>query len=120
MTSLLKPEAVIGALSALAQETRLAAFRLLVQAGPGGIAAGDLASHLEVPPATLSFHLGQLKAAGLVRSRRQSRSIFYEADFDRMDAVMGFLTRNCCAGLPAPQRSKPRRAVSSANSEDSI
>ncbi|MGI9333331.1 MAG: ArsR/SmtB family transcription factor [Gammaproteobacteria bacterium] len=104
---------VVDALGALAQETRLAVFRLLVQAGPGGVAAGELAAHLDVPPATLSFHLNQLRAADLVRSQRQSRSIFYKANFERMDALMSFLTRNCCAGLSPRLRSKGCRAANS-------
>jgi DNA-binding transcriptional ArsR family regulator len=89
---------VIRALSALAHESRLAAFRLLVQAGPAGRAAGSIAEALDVPPATLSFHLGQLANAGLVRSRQEGRFVYYSADFDAMNALVGFLTENCCGG----------------------
>ena len=87
----------ITALSALAQETRLAVFRLLVQAGPKGLAAGDIATRLNCPAATLSFHLRELSHAGLVRATRHSRSIVYAADFEMMRTLLGFLTENCCA-----------------------
>jgi ArsR family transcriptional regulator, arsenate/arsenite/antimonite-responsive transcriptional repressor len=87
---------VINALSALAQETRLAVFRLLVQAGPAGLAAGGIATRLDLPGATLSFHLRELSHAGLVTATRQSRSIIYTA----MRNLLGFLTENCCALSP--------------------
>jgi len=86
----------ISALGALAQETRLDAFRLLVQAGPGGRAAGALAEALGVPATTLSFHLAQLAHAGLVTQRREGRSILYAADYTRMNGLLAFLTENCC------------------------
>ena len=92
------PLSVIKALGALAQEHRLAVFRLLVQAGPEGMPAGLLADTVGVPPSSMSFHLAQLANAGLVRHRRQSRSIIYAADFDRMNGVMSYLTENCCGG----------------------
>jgi ArsR family transcriptional regulator, arsenate/arsenite/antimonite-responsive transcriptional repressor len=92
-------EAVI-ALAALAQETRLSIFRLLVQAGPEGIAAGRIGEALEVPPATLSFHLKELVHAGLISARQESRFLYYSADFERMAAIMTFLTQNCCQGMP--------------------
>ena len=91
---------VIRALSALAQEHRLAAFRLLVQAGSQGIAAGALAEQLGVPPSSMSFHLTQLAHAGLVTQRRESRSIIYAADYAAMNGLMAYLTENCCGGLP--------------------
>ncbi|WP_119418464.1 ArsR/SmtB family transcription factor [Desertibaculum subflavum] len=94
----MKSRQVIAALGALAQETRLDVFRLLVQAGPQGLAAGAIAEELGVPPASLSFHLQQLAHAGLARQRRESRNIFYSADYDGMNALMGYLTQNCCAG----------------------
>lgn len=90
---------VIRALSALAQEHRLAAFRLLVQAGPDGVAAGALAEKLDVPPSSMSFHLAQLANAGLVTQRRESRSIIYSADYAAMNGLMGYLTENCCGGM---------------------
>jgi DNA-binding transcriptional ArsR family regulator len=91
----------VGALGALAQETRLAIFRLLVQAGPEGLPAGVIAERLDVAPPTLSFHLAQLSNAGLVTSVRQSRSIVYAPDFEAMRGLVGFLTENCCGGDPS-------------------
>lgn len=91
-------EETIRALAALAQEHRLAAYRLLVQAGPDGIAAGALAQALGVPPSSMSFHLAQLSNAGLVSQRRESRSLIYSADFAAMNGLLGYLTENCCAG----------------------
>jgi DNA-binding transcriptional ArsR family regulator len=88
----------IKALGALAQETRLAIYRLLVQAGPAGRAAGTIGDELGIPPATLSFHLAQLAGAGLVRPRQDGRFIYYSADFGAMNALVGFLTENCCGG----------------------
>jgi ArsR family transcriptional regulator, arsenate/arsenite/antimonite-responsive transcriptional repressor len=88
------------ALAALAQETRLSIFRLLVQAGPQGVAAGQIGESLDVPPATLSFHLKELSHAGLVSSRQEGRFIYYSTDFERMASLMTFLTQNCCQGMP--------------------
>jgi DNA-binding transcriptional ArsR family regulator len=88
----------LKALGALAQETRLAIYRLLVQAGPEGRAAGAIGEKLGIPPATLSFHLAQLAGAGLVRPRQDGRFIYYSADFGAMNALVGFLTENCCGG----------------------
>ena len=90
----------IAALQALAQETRLAAFRALVEAGPPGMAAGAIARRLRVAPASLSFHLQALVHAGLASSRRQGRSVIYRADFAAMESLLGFLTENCCRGAP--------------------
>ena len=89
---------VIAALSALAHETRLDVFRLLVQAGPDGLAAGAVAEAVGVPAATLSFHLKELKNAGLVRAEREGRSIRYAPDFGSMSALVGYLGENCCRG----------------------
>lgn len=89
---------VIRALGALAQEHRLAAFRLLVQAGPDGMPAGALAEAVGVPASSMSFHLAQLAHAGLVTQRRQSRSIIYAADYGAMNGLMAYLTENCCSG----------------------
>lgn len=91
-------QATIRALGALAQEHRLAVFRLLVQAGPDGMAAGALAERLGVRASSLSFHLAQLSNAGLVSQRRESRSIIYTADYAAMNGLIAFLTENCCAG----------------------
>ncbi len=91
-------KSAIEALSALAQETRLGIFRLLVRAGPNGLAAGGIAERLGVVPATLSFHLGHLERAGLLRSWRVRRQIFYAADYRGMGRLVGFLTEDCCQG----------------------
>ena len=92
------PDQVIAALGALAQEHRLAVFRLLVQAGPRGLAAGTLADQIGVSPSAMSFHLAQLSHAGLIAQRREGRSIIYSANYDAMTALLGYLTENCCAG----------------------
>ena len=89
---------IISALGALAHETRLEAFRRLVQRGAHGLAAGVLADALKVPPSSLTFHLQQLVHAGLITQRRVSRQIIYSADFTAMNAVVGYLTENCCGG----------------------
>jgi len=90
----------VQALAALAQETRLSIFRLLVEAGPQGIPAGRLGEMLVVPPATLSFHLKELANAGLTTARQEGRFIYYSTDFEHMAALMSFLTQNCCQGMP--------------------
>lgn len=89
---------VIRALSALAQEHRLALFRLLVQAGPDGIAAGALATRLDIANSSLSFHLAQLRESGLVEQRREGRSLIYSANYPAMDALVAYLMENCCSG----------------------
>jgi len=94
------PNDAIRALGALAQEHRLAAFRLLVQAGADGMSAGTLADALGMAPSSMSFHLAQLGHAGLIHSRRQSRSIIYAADYPAMNQLMAYLTENCCSGAP--------------------
>lgn len=96
-----KTNQALPALVALAQESRLAVFRLLVQAGPAGLAAGDIASRLDIPPATLSFHLKTLAHGGLVVAKQEGRFVIYSADFGTMNALVGFLTENCCGGDPA-------------------
>lgn len=88
----------VAALGALAQESRLAVFRLLVQAGRDGLSPGGIAERLTLPGPTLSFHLAQLRQAGLVTVRRDGRSLIYAADYDGMNALMGFLSLNCCRG----------------------
>ena len=90
--------AAIAALGALAQEHRLASFRLLVQAGPEGMPAGAIATALGIPNSSLSFHLAQLSRAGLVHQKRQHRSLIYSADYDAMNKLVGYLMENCCAG----------------------
>ena len=96
----METKSAVAALAALAQETRLSIFRLLIAAGPEGVPAGAIGERLVVPAATLSFHLKELTHAGLVASRQQSRFIYYTADFERMAALMSFLTQNCCQGMP--------------------
>lgn len=87
---------VVSALAALAQETRLEIFRLLVRTGPDGLPAGSISDALEVPAATLSFHLKELKSAGVVRCQRDGRSLIYSPDFNTMKNLLGYLTENCC------------------------
>ena len=102
----------VEALSAMAQETRLDALRLLVQAGPAGLAAGEIARRLEVPAPTLSFHLRALLHAGLVHTAREGRSLFYSADFARLRALVDFLGQSCCSQADAerPRAGSPREA----------
>ncbi|MCW0232167.1 MAG: metalloregulator ArsR/SmtB family transcription factor [Ferrovibrio sp.] len=90
----------VQAFAALAQETRLAIYRRLVEAGPMGLPAGALAEALEVPAPTLSFHLAQLRGAGLITQRRSSRSLIYAVDVGRMTDVIAFLSDRCCSGQP--------------------
>ena len=98
----------VQALSALAQGTRLSIFRLLVQAGPAGMAAGSIGEKLDLPPATLSFHLAGLARAGIAKSRQDGRFVIYTADFDSMNALVGYLTENCCGGAScAPEACQP-------------
>jgi DNA-binding transcriptional ArsR family regulator len=99
----------VTALCALAQETRLGIYRLLVEAGPEGLCAGDIGARLGVAPATLSFHLAQLANAGLVSARQQSRFIFYTANFEAMNGIVAFLTENCCGGKPCPPAKAKRK-----------
>jgi DNA-binding transcriptional ArsR family regulator len=102
------------ALAALGQATRLSVFRLLVEAGPEGRMPGEIAEALSLPGATLSFHLKELVAAGLIQGEPRGRYICYRADFDAMNGLIGFLTDNCCGGdqnqcLPASD--KPRKGT---------
>jgi len=101
------PQAV-KALAALAQDSRLAIYRLLVQQGPCGMAAGIIAEQLTLPAATLSFHLKELAGAGLIGARQQGRFIYYSAEYSQMNALVGYLTENCCQGqgCVAPQVSR--------------
>src|SRR5882757_8500803 len=105
-----KPDAV-AALAALAQDHRLDVFRLLVQAGPEGMPAGQVAEALDLAPNTLTFHFDRLRVAGLVTVRREGRSMIYAARFETMNALLGFLTENCCGGVScAPEVAcKPAR-----------
>ncbi len=93
----MKTNEALEALGALAQDSRLALFRMLVKRGPEGFAAGELAERLAVPGPTLSFHLKTLVQAGLVVARRDGRFLYYAANFPRMTALVGYLTENCCS-----------------------
>lgn len=105
----METDSAVRSLGALAQEHRLAAFRLLVQAGPDGLAAGALADRLGIPASSLSFHLAQLSHAGLVSQRRVSRSIIYSADYGAMNGLLAYLTENCCAGASCAPAAMPER-----------
>lgn len=103
----------VRSLAALAQDSRLEVFRLLVQAGPEGLAAGEIAERLAIPASTLSFHVKALSQAGLVDSRQESRFIYYSARFDAMNDLVAFLGENCCGGracLPAAAPGRRKRA----------
>jgi DNA-binding transcriptional ArsR family regulator len=91
---------IIGALAALAHETRLKVFRMLVERGPEGLPAGAIAERLGLPPSSLTFHLQQLAHAGLITQRRASRQIICAADFAAMNGLIAYLTENCCGGTP--------------------
>ncbi|NGZ83254.1 ArsR/SmtB family transcription factor [Duganella aceris] len=90
----------LAALAALAQESRLAVFRLLVQVGPDGMAASRIGERLDIAPSSLSFHLKELAHAGLISSRQDGRFVIYAADIGTMNGLIGFLTENCCGGAP--------------------
>jgi ArsR family transcriptional regulator, arsenate/arsenite/antimonite-responsive transcriptional repressor len=105
----MKTQEVVSGLSALAQETRLAIYRLLVEAGPNGLAAGAIAQRLDVAPSSLSFHLAQLTHAGLINQRRISRSLIYAADFAAMNGLVAYLTENCCGGRSCPPVCQPAK-----------
>ncbi|MFL9897017.1 metalloregulator ArsR/SmtB family transcription factor [Paraburkholderia fungorum] len=98
---------VVRALSALAHESRLAIFRLLVVAGPEGMAAGEIAQQLGLSPSSLSFHLKDLSHADLVKPRQEGRFVIYTANFDAMTGLIGFLTENCCAGTTCAASNLP-------------
>ena len=112
ISGIMESSNALTALASLAQEHRLALFRLLVQAGPDGMAAGALAEALGVPNSSLSFHLAHLTRAGLIEQQRQGRSLIYTANYDAMNALVGFLTENCCGGAtcaPAPSQPATKR-----------
>jgi DNA-binding transcriptional ArsR family regulator len=112
-TSRIEVAAVLDAFSGLASEHRLAIFRLLVQAGPDGLPAGDIADKLGIPASSLSFHLAHLTRAGLTLQRRESRSLIYSANFATMNAVIDFLTENCCGGASCAPASSPKKRKAS-------
>jgi DNA-binding transcriptional ArsR family regulator len=90
----------VTALAALAQESRLMVFRLLIQAGPDGLSAGKISAATGIPPSSLSFHLKELAHAGMATSRQEGRFVIYQADFSAVAALVTFLTENCCGGSP--------------------
>jgi ArsR family transcriptional regulator len=96
----METQVAIAALAALAQDTRLAVFRYLVEAGPEGVTVGRIGEALDIAPATLSFHLKELSHAGLVKSRQESRFYWYSANYEAMNGLIGYLTENCCRGQP--------------------
>ncbi len=96
----------VSALAALAQESRLAIFQLLVQSGPDGLAAGKISEATAVPPSSLSFHMKELVHAGLVSSQQDGRFVIYSADYPAMNALLAFLTHNCCGGTSVSKKRK--------------
>ena len=114
----MKSTQVVKALAALAQESRLAVYRMLVSRGPEGLSAGVIGGKLGIAPATLSFHLKELANAGLVGARAQGRFVIYSANFESMNTLLSFLTDNCCGGNPCtpvaackPSRTTKRQRV---------
>lgn len=106
---IMKTNVVLAALSALSHAYRLAAFRALVQAGPQGLAVGELREMLDLAPATLTSHLNQLRAAGLISDEREGRVIRMRADYKQMDALLSYLTENCCSGTACTPVSKSKK-----------
>jgi len=111
----MKKASALAALAALAQENRLDVFRLLVQAGPEGAPAGSVAAALKLAPNTLTFHFDRLREAGLVTVRRDGRSMIYAAQYQTMNALLAYLTENCCQGQPeqcTPAECRPKARAS--------
>ena len=105
----MEAKTAVAALGALAQDSRLQVYRLLVQAGPEGIAASEVAARAGMPANTLSFHLKTLSHAELVVSRQEGRFVYYSANYQHMDALLGFLTENCCGGKSCRASVTPRK-----------
>ena len=108
-SSNMKSAQAVRSLAALAQDTRLAIYRLLVQQGPGGLPAGTIASRLDLPAPTLSFHLKELANAALIEPRQQGRFIYYSANYKQMNGLLDFLSENCCQGSCAPEPASARK-----------
>ena len=106
-------DAALQAFGGLANEHRLAIFRLLVEAGPEGLPAGDIADKLGLPASSLSFHLAHLTRASLIGQRRESRSLIYSANFDTMNGLIAFMTENCCGGASCASVSSPKKRKAS-------
>ena len=114
-------KAAIAALGALAQETRLGAFRLLVATGPQGLPAGVISERLGVLPSSLTFHLNQLHHAGLIIQRRQSRQLIYSAEYSAMNDLLGYLTENCCGrGQSCAPACNPADAFTTGDSNEAV
>jgi DNA-binding transcriptional ArsR family regulator len=96
----METSSIVAALSAIAQESRLKVFRLLVQAGPAGLAAGKIGELTGIPPSSLSFHLKELAYARMVSAQQQGRFVMYSANFETMNSLISYLTENCCGGNP--------------------
>jgi ArsR family transcriptional regulator len=109
----------VAALAALAQDNRLDVFRLLVQAGPSGLAAGEIAEALSIAPNTLTFHFDRLRQAGLIEVRRDGRSMIYAARYETMNGLLSFLRQNCCAGVPRSS-TRYKSAASPARSRKNV
>jgi len=109
----MKTTDAVRQLGALAQETRIAIFRALVQAGAEGLPAGAIAEAVGAPASTMSFHLKELAGSGLVHSRSEGRFVYYSANYAAMSSLVAFLTEKCCQGMPAPQVARIGRAVAS-------
>jgi len=107
----MKTPQAVKALAALAQDTRLAIYRLLVQRGPGGLSAGTIAERLALPGATLSFHLKELANAGMVESRQDGRFVYYSANYEQMNGLLSYLTENCCQDESCTQACVPTRQL---------
>ena len=114
-------KAAIAALGALAQETRLEVFRLLVATGPQGLPAGVIAERLGVMPSSLTFHLNQLHHAGLITQRRQSRQLIYSAEYSAMNDLLAYLTENCCGrGQSCASACNPTDAFTTGDSDEAV
>ncbi len=111
----METSSIVTALSAIAQESRLKVFRLLVQAGPEGLAAGKIGEMTGIPPSSLSFHLKELAHARMVSAQQQGRFVLYRANFETMNSLISYLTENCCGGNPCSPNSSclPELATSS-------
>ncbi len=111
----METKAAVTALAALAQDSRLAVFRALVQAGPAGLAAGKISELTGIPPSSLSFHLKELSHAGLASSQQAGRFVIYHAEFEAMNNLLAFLTENCCGGNPCSPVCSPACSPSKAS-----
>ena len=122
----MKTTDVLAGLGSLAQETRLSIYRLLVKQGPEGLSAGAIAEALEVPASSLSFHLQQLMHAALITQERQSRQLIYTANFERLNALVAYLTENCCGGgscapvCTVPARNEGQKRAASARASHRV